>query len=270
MGTVACFVPTLTFLPSIGAPIPAALTVPGGAGCSASTLFQPAAAYPGKTVLTVGAGEQFQTIAAAIAAASNGDLILVQAGTYTNDFADINKQVTIAGAGGMVNMVATEALPNEKGFFIVDSSVQIDNFVFTGATIPDSEGGNGAGIRYQGGAMVLHNDGFIGNQNGILAGAVDGLAVNTITLQGCTFDSNGNTAGPNAGYTHNCYISAGVTSLTATNNIFERANVGHELKSRAVTNRHFQQHILRRTDRYRELRYRSAQWRRRHHQRQYH
>jgi hypothetical protein len=221
--------------PSIGAPIPAALTVPGGAGCSASTLFQPVAA-PGQTVLTVGAGGQFQTIAAAIAAAANGDLILVQAGTYTNDFADIDKQVTIAGAGGMVNMVATEALPNEKGFFIVDNTVQIDNFVFTGATISDSDGGNGAGIRYQGGAMVLHNDAFIGNQDGILAAAVDGLAVNTVTLQGCTFDDNGNATGPNAGYTHDCYISTGVTSLIASNNIFERANVGHELKSRAVTN----------------------------------
>ena len=218
-----------------GTPLPPGLIPPQGAGCSAANPVQVTAA-PGQTVLTVGAGEEFKTIGAAVAAASNGDLILIQPGTYVNDFADITKQVTIAGAGGLVDLVATEALPNEKGIFIVDANVTIDNILFQGAAIPDSEGGNGAGIRYQGGAMVLNNDAFIGNQDGILAGAVDGLPVNTVTIQNSTFDSNGNSTGPNAGYTHNCYISSGVTSLTATGNIFEQANVGHELKSRAVTN----------------------------------
>ncbi len=220
---------------STGAALPAGMTLPGGLGANAAAPIEVTAA-PGQTVLTVGVGEEYQTIAAAVAASHNGDLILVQAGTYTNDFADIGTQVTIAGAGGMVNMVATEAPANEKGIFVVDNSVTIDNFIFSGCAIPDSEGGNGAGIRYQGGAMVLNNDAFIGNQDGILAGAVDGLAVNTIAINQSTFDNNGNSTGPNAGYTHNCYISTGVTSFTANGNIFERANVGHELKSRAETN----------------------------------
>jgi hypothetical protein len=220
---------------STGAALPANLTLPGGAGCSASAPYTPPT-LPGQTVLTVGAGEEYQTIAQAVAASASGDLILVQPGTYTNDFADIGDQITIAGAGGMVNMVATEDLPNEKGFFIVDNSVQIDNFNFQGAQISDADGGNGAGIRYQGGAMVLHNDAFVGNQDGILAAAVDNLPVNTVSIQGCTFDDNGDSTGAYAGYTHNCYISTGITSLIATGNIFEEANIGHELKSRAVTN----------------------------------
>ncbi len=219
----------------VGAPLPSSMSLPGGVGCSATAPYAVTAAS-GQTVLTVGAGEEYQTIGAAVAAAANGDLILVQPGTYTDDFADVTAQVTIAGAGGMVYLVAAEAPPNEKGIFVVDNNVEIDNCVFQGAAISDADGGNAAGIRYQGGAMVLHNDAFIGNQDGILAGAVDGMPVNTVTIQGCTFDSNGNSTGPNAGYTHNCYISTGVTSLTATGNIFERANVGHELKSRAVTN----------------------------------
>ena len=220
---------------SIGAPLPQGMTLPGGVGANAAAPVQ-VTASPGQTVLTVGVGEEYQTIAAAVAASQNGDLILVQPGTYTNDFADIGTQVTIAGAGGMVNLVATEAPPNEKGIFVVDNNVTIDNVVFQGCAIPDSEGGNGAGIRYQGGAMVLNNDAFIGNQDGILAGAVDNLPVNTVTINHSTFDNNGDSTGPNAGYTHNCYISTGVTSFTATGDIFERANVGHELKSRAVTN----------------------------------
>jgi hypothetical protein len=220
---------------SPGSPLPPGINLPGGAGCSATTLVQVSAA-PGQTVLTVGAGGEFKTIGAAVAAAANGDLILIQPGIYTNDFADITAQVTIAGAGGLVELDATTAPPNEKGIFVVDANVTIDNLVFQGAAIPDEDGGNGAGIRYQGGVMVLNNDAFIGNQDGILAAAVDSLPVNTITITDSTFDSNGNSTGPNAGYTHNCYISTGVTSLTATGNIFEQANVGHELKSRALTN----------------------------------
>ena len=220
---------------STGAALPPGMTLPGGVGANADAPVQ-VSATPGQTVLTVGAGEEYQTIAAAVAASHNGDLILVQPGTYTNDFADIGTQVTIAGAGGMVDLVATEAPPNEKGIFVVDANVTIDNCIFQGVAISDANGGNGAGIRYQGGAMVLNNDAFIGNQNGILAAAVDGLAVNTITINHSTFDNNGQSSGPEAGYTHNCYISTGITSFTAAGNVFERANQGHELKSRAETN----------------------------------
>ena len=220
---------------SPGTPLPPTLSLPADAGCSATTLVSVTGA-PGQTVLTVGAGEEFKTIGAAVAASVNGDLILVQPGTYLNDFADITAQVTIAGAGGLVYLTATAAPPSEKGIFVVDANVTIDNLVFQGAAISDDEGGNGAGIRYQGGAMVLNNDAFIGNQEGILAGAVDGLPVNTVTIENSTFDNNGDSTGQYAGYTHNCYISTGITAFTATGNIFEQANIGHELKSRAVSN----------------------------------
>ncbi|MDB5446641.1 MAG: putative calcium-binding protein, partial [Phenylobacterium sp.] len=39
--------------------------------------------------LTVGQGQQYATISAAVAASHDGDLLQVQAGTYTNDFAEI-------------------------------------------------------------------------------------------------------------------------------------------------------------------------------------
>ncbi len=220
---------------NLPAPVPGDLTVPGGAGYTPGA---PMTVLPaqGQTVLTVGADGQFQTIAAAVAAAQNGDLILVAPGTYVNDFADITAQVTIAGAGGMVNLVATEAIPNEKGIFIVDNSCQIDNLTFQGAEIPDSEGGNGAGIRYQGGNLVLNNDAFLDNQNGIMGSAVDNLAQNSFTISNTTFDANGQSSGQYAGYTHNIYVGTGVSSLVATHDIFEQVNCGHELKSRAATN----------------------------------
>jgi hypothetical protein len=217
------------------APVPSTMTVPGGAGFEPGTPMV-VDAMPGQTVLTVGAGDAYQTIGAAVAAAQNGDLILITPGTYVNDFADVTAQITIAGAGGMVNLVSTEPLPNEKGIFIVDSSCQIDNLTFQGAAIPNSEGGNGAGIRYQGGNLVLNNDAFLDNQNGIMGSAVDNLAQNSFTIEQCTFDNNGVTTGPYAGYTHNIYVGTGVSSLVAEHNVFERANFGHEFKSRAYAN----------------------------------
>src|SRR6185437_7835876 len=102
--------------------------------------------------LTVGAGMQFSTIAAAIAASQNGDVIQVQAGTYVNDFATITTNITLEGVGGMVNLVATNQPPNGKAILTTDANVTIDNFSFSGATVPD---GNGAGIRYETGNLVI-------------------------------------------------------------------------------------------------------------------
>ena len=79
--------------------------------------------------------------------------------------------------------------------------------------------------------MILQNDSFTNNQNGILgAPAISGLT-NTVSVDHCLFQSNGS----GAGYTHNFYMGA-VASVTFTNNISEGAVVGHEFKSRAFVN----------------------------------
>src|SRR2546423_583610 len=96
----------------------------------------------------VGPGQQYSTIAAAIGASHDGDTLLVQAGTYTNDFAIVNTNVTLQGVGGMVNMVATVPIPNGKGILVTNGNDTINNFSFSGATV-DPVDANGAGIRYQ-------------------------------------------------------------------------------------------------------------------------
>ena len=45
--------------------------------------------------LNVGAGQTYSTLAAAVAASRDGDVIAVQAGTYVNNFATISKDITI-------------------------------------------------------------------------------------------------------------------------------------------------------------------------------
>ena len=186
----------------------------------------------GANVETVGVGKEYATISAAVAAATDGTVILVDAGTYTNDFSTITSKITIEGVGGMVDLTATVAPPNLKGIMTVDDDATIENVSFSGASIPDADGGNGAGIRYEGGQLNLVNDAFSHNEDGILANAVIGsLTTNTITADHCLFQDNGS----GSGYTHNIYIGD-VGRFTLENSISEGANVGHEVKSRAETN----------------------------------
>jgi Ca2+-binding RTX toxin-like protein len=173
--------------------------------------------------LTVGSGQQFSTISAAVAASHDGDVVQVQAGTYTNDFATINTKITLQGVGGMVHMVATQPIPNDKGILVTNTDVTIDHFEFSGATGPS---GNDAGIRYQGGNLTLTNDYFHDNQNGLLANNTGG--VGTISISNSEFSHNG--AGD--GYTHNIYVGE-IGKVTIDNSYFHDAVVGHEIKSRA-------------------------------------
>src|SRR4051794_25644059 len=117
------------------------------------------------SVVTVGANKGYSAIGAAVAAARDGDTVQGDAGTYTNDFADIKRQITLEAVGGVVNLVATIPLPNKKGILIVNNNTTIKGFSFSGAAISASDGNNGAGIRYQSGNLTLINNNFIGNQN---------------------------------------------------------------------------------------------------------
>jgi hypothetical protein len=148
------------------------------------------------TTLTVGAGMEFSTLAAAVAASQDGDVIKVQAGTYTNDFATVTTDITIEGVGGMVNLVATVAPPNGKAILVTDGNITLDNISFSGATVPD---GNGAGIRYESGNLTINNCYFFNNQDGLLGGTdLNG----SITINNSEFANNG--AGD--GSTHNLYV----------------------------------------------------------------
>jgi Hint domain len=186
--------------------------------------------------LTVGPGDQFATITDAVAAAQTGDTIDVQAGTYTNDFPGlVDESITLQGVGGMVNLVATEDIPNEKGILDVGAAgvtVTINDFAISGGVVSDADGGNGAGIRYEGGNLVLNDDYMFDNQEGLLAEADPS---GSITINSTEFADNGNSdpSSPGYGYTHNLYVNE-VGTLTIDNSYFTGANIGHEIKSRAL------------------------------------
>jgi hypothetical protein len=193
------------------------------------------------TVITVGAGGQYQTISAAVAAAdadpdpSNAYVIAVMPGTYTNDFPQVTRPMMIevdpAHAGQPVVLQATEDLPNQKGIILTFASLTVNGLTFTGARIDNSLGGNGAGIRDENtgpASLIVQNSTFIGNQEGILN---DGDPAETITILNSSFKNNGN---PDPDYfQHGIYIGRS-GSLTVSNSLFCGQLIGHDIKSRAA------------------------------------
>ena len=182
--------------------------------------------------LTAGPGQQYKTIAAAVAASRDGDTINVRPGVYVNDFAEIATKITLqAGGSGKVHLIATEKIPNEKAILITDTDITINGFEFSSASVTFNQGENGAGIRYQGGNLVLNDCYFHGNQEGLLA-ASD--STGTITVNHSEFKDNGDKFGPATGKTHNIYVNY-IATLDIEDSYFHGANVGHEIKSRAAT-----------------------------------
>jgi hypothetical protein len=178
--------------------------------------------------LTVGAGERFSSLSAAIAVSQDGDVIKVAAGTYTNDFATITTNITVEGVGGMVHLLATVPPPDGKAILTINADVTLYNMEFSstaGAAVAD---GNGAGIRYEGGNLVLDHTYFHDNQDGLLGDPAPG---GTITIKNSEFAHNGSGTGD----THNLYVGA-IATLTIDNSYFHDAVVGHEIKSRAANN----------------------------------
>ena len=163
-------------------------------------------------VLTVGSSQQFSTIAAAVAASKDGDIIAVKAGTYINNFATITTKITIEGVGGMVNLVATTPPSNGKAILVTTTDVTLDHLSFSGAKVAD---GNGAGIRYQGGNLVVNNCLFTNNQDGLLA---SDDPMGSITINHSKFSKNGT----GDGQTHNIYVGQ-VGTLTITNSYIHDA-----------------------------------------------
>jgi hypothetical protein len=190
-----------------------------------------AASGASAATLSVGPGQQFSSIAAAVAASHDGDTINVAAGLYVNDFAEIRTKITLNAVGGFVRMQGRGYIPNQKGILLTDTDVTISGFELFGARVTDNSGANGAGIRYQGGNLTLIGCYVHDNQEGMLANPDPN---GTITIISSEFYRNGNSSGSSAGYTHNLYVNQ-LAKLDIEKSYIHAAQVGHEIKSRAST-----------------------------------
>jgi len=177
--------------------------------------------------LQVGPDKPFHAPCAAIAVASPGDVIEVDAGLYRRDVCVIRQDnLTLRGVNGRAHLEADDASAQGKAIWVIHANdVVVENIEFSGASVPDQ---NGAGIRAEGMNLTVRNCYFHDNQDGILESNVAG---SNILIEFSEFDHNGF----GTGQAHNLYIGhAG--SLTFRFNWSHRAKVGHLLKSRASQN----------------------------------
>ena len=168
----------------------------------------------------VGPGKTFATLGAAVAAANAGDTICMSAGLYQDNFATIKKPLTIVGVGGYAHLEAVSSPPDGKAILTIDKDVTIKGLEFSGASVPHQ---NGAGIRWEGGALTVEQSYFHDNEDGILGGGT------TITVRNSKFVDNGF----GDGRSHAMYVFGNKTVVDST--YFESTHIGHHLKSLAPT-----------------------------------
>jgi hypothetical protein len=177
--------------------------------------------------LCVGSGQRYAKPSEAALSAKDGQTINIEAGEYVGDVALWAKNnLTIHGVGGRPHINANGKNIAGKGTWLVTgNNMTIENVEFSGAKVGDR---NGAGIRLEGKDLTLRNCYFHHNENGILTGVNED---SDVVIEHSEFAYNGS----GDGQTHNIYVGR-VRSLTVKFSHLHHAKVGHNLKSRALTN----------------------------------
>jgi hypothetical protein len=207
------------------------------AQATAISLLTGTAVHANVITLTVGDASTPTLSSAANLADSDLNLansydILIPAGTYTNDFANVTRPMTIEASSGPVTLQASGGqLLQDKGIIVTTSGLTVRGITFQGAAIDPSLGGNGAGIRDQatgGSTLRVENSSFIGNQDGILTAGSSNQE--TVQIISSNFLNNGS----GTGQTHTLYVGDAL-SLLVQNSTFCGTNEGHDIKSRALS-----------------------------------
>ena len=211
-------VPTPTTTPPVPTPVPVPVPTPTTTPVTGN-------------VLTVGVGKQYAKPSQANVVARDGDTVLIDAGTYTDDFAAwYQNNLTLKGVGGKAHMRRsnTGVIPNGKAIWTIGgNNVTVDGIEFSNAKVPDL---NGAGIRAEGGDLTILNSYFHDNENGILSAH---NPESDIVIKNSEFDRNG--VGGSGGI-HNIYIG-GIASFTLEDSYIHAAvDQGQMVKSRAKKN----------------------------------
>ena len=188
--------------------------------------------------------DTFSELSSAIKSANlaPGSTIYLAPGTYGGGALPlISSSMTLqldpafhAAAGSAVlNTVPTSS----KGLLTVGAvsnvNLTVNGLTFKNAAISAAQGGNAAGIRYQGlgaGSLKVLNSTFLNNQNGILTG--NGLAAPkqqlAVSITNSLFANNGAANG----YEHGIYIFG--HSLDIAGSTFCGTIGGHDIKSRTA------------------------------------
>jgi len=175
--------------------------------------------------LTVGAGAELATLAQAVRQARDGDTIVLRSGEYRGDVAVLQqKKLTIRGLGRRPVLIADGKHAEGKAILVVrDGDVLIENVEFRGARVPD---GNGAGIRFERGRLMVRDCAFFDNQTGLLTANFEDAE---LSIE----DSEFAQAPPVEGRLHHLLYVGRIASLKVRGSRFHQGHIGHLLKSRA-------------------------------------
>lgn len=176
-------------------------------------------------LIRVGPTKTIKTIAESAILARAGAIIEVDSGEYRADVAVWTQdRLTLRAIGGRVRLIAAGAAAEGKGIWVMrGGQMSVEGFDFVGARVPDR---NGAGIRFEKGALRVRNCTFTDNENGILTSS---QADAELVIENSEFGGNGY----GDGRSHNLYVGA-IARLTVTGSYFHHAKSGHLLKSRAA------------------------------------
>jgi hypothetical protein len=187
----------------------------------AAALSTPALA----ATLEVGPGKTYEMPSAAAAAAHDGDHIVIAPGSYFDCAVWRANNLTIEGAGPEATVITDKACMGKALFVVQGNAITIRNLMLTRARVPDF---NGAGIRAEGGDLLVERVHFVNNQEGILAGDLPGRKM---VIRDSVFLRNGTCEG-GGGCAHGIYVGQ-IALLRVERSKFRETKQGHSIKSRA-------------------------------------
>ena len=176
----------------------------------------------GAATLMAEPGRPYALPSQAIAAARDGDTVVIQPGRYADCAVVRPNNLTIEGIGAGVVLAGVTC--DDKGIlFALGAGLTVRDLTLQGAR---SSYENGAGIRANGRNLTVQRVQFIDDQNGILAAPVAGSVVRVLDS---TFIGDGHCG---ADCAHGVYINR-VARVEIAHSRFLGTREGHAIKSRA-------------------------------------
>ncbi len=173
----------------------------------------------------VGPKAPSMSLSEALAKARDGDIIAVLEGEYHGEVGVIQqRKLTIKGIGKRPLLRAGGRIAEGKAILVVrDGDITIENLEFQSARAPD---GNGAGIRFEKGRLLVKNCAFRDNEIGLLTGNDGGAELDVV-------DSEFSEAPKVTGSLPHLLYAGRIARLTISGSRFHEGFEGHLIKSRA-------------------------------------
>jgi hypothetical protein len=200
-----------------------AATLAGWAGAEAGAASQAAQVQRKGVVYHVGPSRQLRTPSQAARLVRDGDVVLIDAGVYRDCAVWRANRLVLRGVGGLAH-VKDISCEGKAIWVIYGHAVKVENMRFSGSRVANR---NGAGIRFQGGLLVVRNSHFYNNQMGILT---HNKRKSWLVVESSTFQQNGDCS---RFCGHGVYAGS-ITGLRIVGSTFRFHKFGHHIKSRAL------------------------------------